>query len=126
MQTHRGAAFFPAEARRAVAEGPLFVRQSAKGAAMVREDGCCVVGALLRAVGVGFDADGNLTDEATLLAIPCATTALQRATGRDPDTITPYTEEVGDIMALMDLNDEGAFAGEGGRENLRRALLGRV
>lgn len=116
---HRGARLFTLSARRAVADGPLFNRQIGRGGAFVREDGCCVVGALLQACEV-VESDG------VRHRVPDAGEAFRLMTGRDRDTITPLTPEVGDLIALMDKNDEGEFTGERGRSNLRRALLGKA
>ena len=101
---HPGAALFSEEARRAVADGPLFDKGSS---VKKRMDGCCVVGALLKHdyPSVWTYQDAFVPNDRVLMA--CV-----------------GTDTCGDDRSLVNFmhrNDRGDYAD---RTNLRRDLLG--
>lgn len=113
MSIHPGAALFPEEARRNVAEGPLFD----KGDALpVNEDECCVIGALLFAAKP--DLPHILFYEVPDPPAVLAELGLRYATQEESDHVCR------NIARLMHRNDRGHYAGPDGRANLYADLLG--
>lgn len=112
---HPAAAIFSERSRRAVADGPAFARQTTDGQ-FVRPDGCCLVGALIREEWPGTFARPDVIP--TPLAL--AHILLDRGVVSAPLGL-PEWAIVGDVLDLMDRNDEGYYALG---DVLRRDLLG--
>lgn len=111
-QPHPMARLFSRHAREAVANGPLF-RPTGPDTTPHREDGCCVIGALIHEDFPGVPLEGELR-----MPGHWTTCVMRERLGRP---LSEWREKA--LQNMMGRNDRGDYADP---QKLRRDLLGEV